>query len=86
MTNNSKLTGAIDSANTAKETSISLDSTSSWIVTADSHVNTITAKIAGNTVANITGNGHNVYYTSSSNSSLEGKTYSLINGGQLIPE
>ncbi len=45
------------------------------------------AAISGDTVTNITGNGYNVYYISTlpMNAYLNKKTYSLMNGGQLIP-
>lgn len=36
-------------------------------------------------ITNITGNGHNVYYSTSANPSLGGKTYTLAGGGKLIP-
>ena len=44
--------------------------------------------ISGTSIANITGNDHNVYYDESlaANSSLGGKTYSLVNGGVLAPK
>jgi hypothetical protein len=55
-------------------------------VTADSYLTTLTgAAISGTSIANITGNGHTVYYDSSANSSLGGQTYSLAGGGQLKP-
>ena len=47
---------------------------------------TDTAGISGSKVTNIVGNGHNVYYDSAANSGLGGKTYALVNGGQLIPK
>ncbi|MDD5766600.1 MAG: T9SS type A sorting domain-containing protein, partial [Candidatus Marinimicrobia bacterium] len=42
---------------------------------------------SGTTITNITGNGYNVYYdtSSSDNNYLGGLTYSLVNGGYLIP-
>lgn len=42
--------------------------------------------IVGNTVENITGNGHNIYYdaTDAANAYLKGLTYDLANGGKLI--
>ena len=45
------------------------------------------AAISGDAVTNIIGNGHNVYYFSTlpGNAYLNKKTYSLVNGGQLIP-
>ncbi len=90
LQNSSSLTGAIDAANTGKTVGLTLDSSSSWTVTANSHLATLSdaAGISGTSVANIVGNGCNVYYDSSksANGYLGGKTYSLVNGGQLIPE
>lgn len=77
------LTGAVNGA------ALTLDSTSKWNVTEDS---TLTALIdpsgaSGMSVTNICGNGHEVAYDASllANKWLEGKTYTLANGGHLIP-
>lgn len=86
LKNGSSLVGAIDTENTAKTASISIDSSSTWTLTADSHVTTISAIVSATSVTNITGNGYNIYYSSSTNSTLGGLTYSLVGGGQLIPE
>jgi hypothetical protein len=89
LSNSSTLTGAINNAQTAKSTSLKMDASSTWILTANSYLDTISnsAGISGTTVTNITGNGYNVYYNSSltANSYLGGKTYSLVNGGYLMP-
>jgi hypothetical protein len=86
LTNASTFTGAIDTAGTAKSVTLGLDGTSTWMVTANSHVTTLTgAVLSGSTVTNITGNGHTVYYSKSANSSLGGKTYALTGGGTLTP-
>jgi hypothetical protein len=81
--NSSSLTGAIDSA------ALSLDATSSWTVTATSYLTTFSDPdgISGTSVKNITGNGNYVYYNAdlSGNSALGGLTYSLVNGGYLLP-
>ena len=83
LQNNSTLTGTIDSA------SLSLDATSKWIVTGTSYITSLTdpGGISGTTITNITGNGYLVYYNSGStaNSALGGKTYTLVNGGKLLP-
>ena len=83
------LTGAINTDNTAESTSLTLDATSSWILTKNSYLGAFsdTSGISGSTVTNITGNGYNVYYdaTLSTNSGLGGATYSLVNGGSLLP-
>jgi hypothetical protein len=86
LNNGSTLSGAINSDNTAKSASITLDDSSTWALTADSYITTITgAIVSGSAVTNITGNGFNVYYNSSANPSLNGQTYSLVGGGSLIP-
>jgi hypothetical protein len=83
LEDSSSLTGMIDKA------ALTLDSSSKWIVTANSTVTTLKgAVISGDEVTNIVGNGHNVYYSksSSANSYLGGKTYKLADGGELIAE
>lgn len=87
LSNSSTLTGAINNANTAKSVSVTLDSTSTWTVTANSYVTTLSdsAGVSGAYITNIVGNGYNVYYQSSSNSWLGGGTYTLSGGGSLIP-
>lgn len=84
----SALTGAIDTANTAKSVAVTLDATSAWKVTANSNVTSLTgAMISGSTITNIAGNGHTITYdaSSSANSYLGGKTYTLAGGGTLTP-
>ena len=84
----SALTGSINGAATAKAASLTLDSSSTWTVTADSHLSgLIGVVVSGASVTNIVGNGHTVTYdaTLAANSSLGGRTYSLANGGQLTP-
>lgn len=86
LKNGSALTGAVDNANTAKSIVVTLDGTSTWTLTGNSYVTTISgAVISGSSVTNITGNGFNVYYESSANPELNGQTYSLIGGGSLMP-
>jgi hypothetical protein len=86
LQNGSTLTGAINADHTAKSAALTLDATSSWSVTADSYLTTLTgATISGTSITNITGNGHTVYYDSSANIALGGQTYSLAGGGQLKP-
>ena len=68
---------------------MSLDSTSTWTVTANSYLTTLSgAQISGTTITNIIGQGYTVYYVSADNSSLGGATYSLSgsSGGQLVPK
>lgn len=87
LKNNSNLSGAINSSNTAKSISLTLDSTSKWSVTQDSYLTSLSGiSISANTIENIIGNGHTVYYDSTSCPQLGGKTYSLNRGGQLTPK
>ncbi|MGW2517882.1 right-handed parallel beta-helix repeat-containing protein [Streptomyces sp. NPDC001617] len=77
----STLKGAINKA------ALTLDSNSSWTVTADSTLTSLTgAEISGSKITNITGNGHTVYYDKSlaANKALGGKTYTLAGGGKLV--
>ena len=65
-----------------------LDSTSTWSVTATSHLTTlIGAVISGSTITNVKGNEHTVSYdaTASATNYLGGKTYTLTGGGTLSP-
>jgi hypothetical protein len=87
LQNGSSLTGAINSENTAKEVSLTLDASSTWSVTTDSHLTSLSdmAGISGEEVTNIIGNGFTIYYDQSVNGSLGGQTYTLSNGGYLKP-
>jgi hypothetical protein len=87
LTGGSALTGAVNPADSAKKVTLSLDSASRWTVTGTSYVTVLndSAGISGTKITNITGNGHNVYYSKSANPSLGGKTYTLAGGGELIP-
>jgi hypothetical protein len=87
LQNSSSLKGAINSENTAKEANLTLDASSTWDVTADSYLNCLSDAngISGDTVANISGNGHTVYYNQSACAELGGKTYNLNGGGYLKP-
>jgi len=83
LENGTTLSGAID------EASLTLDETSVWNVTGDSVLTYLSdeACISGTTITNIYGNSYMVYYDStlSENSYLDGKTYTLMNGGTLTP-
>ena len=89
LTNSSSLSGSINPGKTAKAARLTLDATSTWNVTADSYLTSLTLSggISGTTITNVTGNGHTVYYdaTDSANSALGGQTYSLSGGGTLKP-
>jgi hypothetical protein len=83
LKNNSSLTGFIDSA------ALTIDAGSMWTVTGTSYLTSLSDSggISGGSITNITGNGNAVYYNSSlaANSGLGGKTYGLLNGGELTP-
>jgi hypothetical protein len=83
LKNGSRLSGAINSA------ALTLDASSVWVVTAASNVTGLidVDGISGTSIINIVGNGNTVYYDSNltGNKILAGKTYSLVNGGQLTP-
>ncbi len=84
----STLTGAINSTGSAGTVSLTLDSASSWTVTATSNLTTLSGlSINGsNVVSNINGGGHCVYYSGTVNGT-SGTTYTLSgsNGGYLAP-
>lgn len=85
LKNSSSLQGAVNTAKTAKLVSITLDKSSTWSVTADSYLTSLTD--ADTSLKNITSNGHTIYYdsTNSANSWLNGKTISLSDGGKITP-
>ncbi len=85
LQNNTTLTGAINANNTASSMNLTLDSTSTWNVTGTSYLTSFTDE--DSTLSNIKDNGNTIYYdsNSSTNSWLEGKTYTLTDGGQLTP-
>jgi hypothetical protein len=43
------------------------------------------ATISGDSITNITGNGHTVYYDADACPELNGQTYTLSEGGSLTP-
>jgi hypothetical protein len=65
LQNGSSLEDSINSHKQAKAVSLALDASSTWTVTADSYLTCLTdpGGISGPTVANISGNGHTVYYS-----------------------
>ena len=64
-----------------------LTMSNSQVTTSGSGANGVFSTGSGSTITNITGNGHTIFYDSSlvANSSLGGKTYTLVNGGELSP-
>jgi hypothetical protein len=87
LRNGSQWTGAIDAAGTAAEATLSLDASSTWTVTADSHLTCLADVdgVSGDTLTNINGNGHTVTYDAGACAALEGRTYALAGGGALKP-
>jgi hypothetical protein len=82
----SSLTGAINSANTGKTVSLTLDQGSTWTVTGSSYLTALTGlDLSGDTVNNIDGGGHCVYYSGTVNGSSSAATYRLTGGGYLAP-
>lgn len=83
LADNSVLKGAVNADGTAKLTEVHIDKTSRWELPKDCYVSTIEADITEDCVANIYGNGHNIYYDAAQNPSLGGKVYTLQGGGEL---
>jgi hypothetical protein len=87
LKNGSSLTGAINPDGAAQSAALTLDATSIWTVTADSHLTTLedSAGISGTSISNVIGNGFTVTYDADANPSLGGLTYTLSGGGTLTP-
>lgn len=85
LKNSTGLKGCINTGNTAGSMSLTLDSTSTWNVTGNSCLTSLTDE--DSSLANIKDNGYNIYYNpdDSTNSWLEGKTFTLAEGGKLTP-
>lgn len=82
----SSLSGAINTANTGKTVSVTLDQGSVWTVTGASYVTALSGlDLSGNTVNNIDGGGHCVYYSGAVNGSNSAVVYQLSGGGYLAP-
>jgi hypothetical protein len=83
LQNDSTLNGAINSA------ALTLDSTSTWKVTGTSVLTGFSddGAISKDSIKNVIGNGYTVYYDQNltANRALLGKTYTLVNGGKLVP-
>lgn len=65
--------------------SVVIEAGSTWIVNGTSYVQTFTVADTSLINSTLVGMGYNVYYNSSANSYLEGETYSLTEGGSLLP-
>ncbi|HEX7557523.1 MAG TPA: hypothetical protein VF338_12915 [Leptolinea sp.] len=87
LKNGSTLKSAVNPTRTAKQVNLTLDSSSSWNVTADSYLTGLSdpAGISGTTITNIKGNGYTIYYDSAASPELGGKTFTLNGGGSLTP-
>jgi hypothetical protein len=86
LQNGSTLSGAINTEKTAQAVNLTLDASSTWNVTADSHISCLTdSAISGTTLSNIVGNGHTVTYDKSACPALNGQTYTLNGGSTLTP-
>lgn len=83
LRNRTALAGTIDAA------ALTLDATSTWKLTGNSTLTTLSdpGGIRGSSVANIVGDGHTATYDASlpGNSELAGKAYELADGGMLRP-
>ena len=86
LTNGSIYTGAIDASNVGASVSVLLDETSSWTLTADSHVDALTNLKTD--LTNIQSDGFLLYYNAENpeNAWLSGRTLPLPGGGSLVPE
>ncbi len=87
LQNGSSLMGSINPDNAAQAVNLTLSSSSTWNVTADSYLTCLTDPdgISGTTITNVIGNGHTVYYDQSACPALDGQTYTLSGGGYLRP-
>jgi hypothetical protein len=85
LQNSSDLTGYMNTENTAGSMSLTLDSTSTWNVTGNSYLTSLTDE--DSSLSNIKDNGYDIYYNAddSANGWLEGKTFTLTDGGKLTP-
>ena len=88
LKNGTTLTGAVNTDDQGKDVRLTLDATSTWRVTADSHITSLTFYdgVSDAGITNITGNGHTVFYDEAASPALGGKTYDLPKGGKLMPK
>ncbi|CUH97324.1 putative secreted protein [Propionispora sp. 2/2-37] len=85
LQNNSTWNGSINADNTAKSVELKLDKSSKWNVTGTSYLTTLIDD--DTTLSNIDDNGFTIYYNASedSNKWLGHKTFTLKDGGKLMP-
>jgi len=82
----SSLTGAVNSSQSGRAVSLTLDASSLWTVTGSSSLGTLSGlDITGGTVNNIDGGGHCVFYSGSVNGAGSRAIYALSGGGFLAP-
>lgn len=82
----SSLTGAVNSADTGKAVSLTLDPASLWIVTGTSYLTHLDGlDLKDKTVSNIDGGGHCIYYSGTIDGAKSTKVYALSGGGYLAP-
>jgi hypothetical protein len=87
----SSFTGSLNPANTSHRTNVVNDPSGTWTVTATSHVESLSGvAIDGDTLQNIEGDGHCVYYSGSvfpaSGKKNATGVYALPGGGFAAPE
>lgn len=85
--NNTSYKGQINNQNLSKQVSVTFDKTSTWELTGDSYLNTLTlhnGRISRLRTC-IDSNGYDIYYNANNNEWLEGRTIRLLGGGKLIP-
>ncbi|MCH4156429.1 MAG: T9SS type A sorting domain-containing protein [Muribaculaceae bacterium] len=90
LSNSTAYTNAkINPGNVASLVTLTIDDSSTLSLASDCYINGAitfaTAPSTSTTIPNISGNGHCIYYTSSTNSALGGGTFKLTNGGYLCP-
>lgn len=84
LTEGSLLKGTVNPGASAKAADVFIDKDSRWELSQDAYVSVIEADMAEDGgVANITGNGHDLYYDAARNPSLGGKAYPLQGGGEM---
>lgn len=83
LTDQSEWRGSINKDKAAGSASVHLSKDSTWILTADSYVTSLTDE--DSTFGNIKSNGHTIYYDSQKDKALNGKTIQLPDGGKITP-
>lgn len=83
--NTSTYTGSINPTNESISIDLTLDKYSTWNLTGNSYVDTITFQNQKNIRKYINSNGYNIYCNADNNDWLNGKSITLDGGGKLIP-